>query len=204
MRQTLIAGAWLMLIVACVSCSKTTSPATPFAATSRTGQMDPRTDYTKPYLTDEKITKLIESMNEEHNPLEMIFKKGGGINTVSEMQSRVQEFNAFAQKYGFQDYQDYTAVWGRVVVGQTAIWAEGMKQDALKMIQANIDNANKELQKPDLSPDMRKVYQEQADSGQKSLADMQKQDKPALNDGDMALVKKYLPQIEEADKKYNQ
>ena len=202
MRQTLIATTLLMMIVACVSCSKTTTPGNQFAATSRPGQ-DPRNDYTKPYLTDEKITRLIDSMKEEHNPLEMIFKKGGGINTVGDMQGRVQEFNVFARKYGFQDYQDYTAVWGRVLVGQTAIWAEGMQQDALKMIQANIDNANKELQKPDLSPDMRKVYQEQVTSGQKSLADMQKQ-KPALNDADMALVKRYLPQIEEADKKYNQ
>jgi hypothetical protein len=191
-----------LLMLVCVSCSKSTTPGTQFTA-SRPGQTDTRNDYSKPYLSDEKITRLIDSMKEEHNPFQVIFKKGSGMNTPGEMQNRLQEFNAFAQKYGFQDYQDYTAVWGRVVVGQAQIWGEGMKQDAIKMIQANIDSAKKELQKPDLNPDMRKMYESQVSGGEKSLADMQKPNKSALNDADMALVKKYLPQIQEASKKYN-
>ena len=184
----------IVLTMACVSCSsKPATPGSPFTASSRAGQTNVRNDYSKPYLTDDKVTRLISSMKEEHNPFELIFKKGGQINTPGEMQSRMQEFNAFARKYGFDGYEDYTAVWGRVVVGQTTIWGEGMKQDAVK----------KELQKPDLSPEMRKMYEEQVSSSEKSLADMQKKDKSSLNDSDLALVKKYLPQIEEATKKYN-
>ncbi|HEY6252237.1 MAG TPA: hypothetical protein VI685_19960 [Candidatus Angelobacter sp.] len=202
MRTQLMATIFLILI--CASCSsKSTTPGSSFTASSRPGHSDPRNDYTTPYLSDEKITRLIDSMKEEHNPFEVIFKKGGGVNTLGDMQSRLAEFNAFAQRYGFQDYQDYTAVWGRVVVGQAAIWGEGMKQDAVKMIQSTIDSAKKELQKPDLNPDMRKMYEEQVAGSEKSLADMQKPSKPALNESDLALVKKYLPQIEEASKKYN-
>lgn len=202
MRIQLLATMLLMLV--CSACnSRPSTPGSQFTATSRPAQ-DPRNDYTRPYLTDQKISRLLDSMKEEHNPFEVVFRKGGGMNTPAEMQSRMQEFNAFAQKYGFQDYQDYTAVWGRVVVGQTQIWGEGMKQDALKMIQTSIDTAKKELQKPDLNPEMRKAYEEQVTSGEKSLADMQKPNKSELNDSDMALVRKYLPQIEEASKKYNQ
>ena len=193
----------ILLILACAACNSKPAAVTPFTASSRPGQADPRNDYTKPYLTDDKVSKLLDSMKEEHNPFEVIFKKGGGANSLGELQSRLQEFNAFAQRYGFQDYRDYTAVWGRVVVGQAQIWGEGMKQDAVKMIQGTIDNAKKELTRTDLTPDMRKMYEEQVNGGEKSLADMQKPNKSALNDNDLALVKKYLPQIETASKKYN-
>lgn len=196
-------AATALLALVCLSCSSKPTPTAPFtASSSRPSANDPRNDYSKPYLTDDKITRLINSMKEEHNPFEVVFKKGGQVNTVGEMQSRVQEFNAFAQRYGFQDYQDYTAVWGRVVVGQTQIWAEGMKQNAVTMIQSSIDNAKKELQKPDLNPDMRKAYEDQVSSGEKSLADMQKKDKSSLNDSDLALIRKHLPQLEEATRKY--
>jgi hypothetical protein len=192
-----------LLALFCASCSsKPATPGNPFTAAPRSSQADARQDYSKPYLTDEKLTKLIASMKEEHNPFEVVFKKGGQMNSLGEMQSRLEEFNAFARKYGFQDYEDYTSVWGRVVVAQAEVWGEGMKQDTAKMMQGSIDSAKKELQKPSLSPEMRKMYEEQVSSSEKSLADMQKPDKSALNDADLALVKKYLPQIEEASKKY--
>jgi hypothetical protein len=94
------------------------------------------------------------------------------------------------------------AVWGRVVVGETQIWADSMKQSTRKMIQDSIDNAKKQLQTPNLNPEMRKAYEEQVSGGEKSLADMDKPSKNSLNDSDLALVKKYLPQLQEAAKKY--
>ena len=33
----------------------------------------PANDYSKPYLTDEKMQKFLASKKEEHNPLELIF-----------------------------------------------------------------------------------------------------------------------------------
>jgi len=46
------------------------------------------------------------------------------------------------------------------------------------------------------------MYQEQIESGQKSLAAVQKSEGPSLNDADLALVKKYKSQLEEAEKRY--
>lgn len=199
-KIALIAVALLMLV--CVSCSS--KPKTSGNSFTASSQTDPRRDYSKPYLTDANVTNLIKSMNEEHNPFEVIFKQGGQINTVADMQSRMAEFNAYARKYGFQDYEDYMAVWGRVFVGQAQLWANDMKQGVEKMTRDNIDNAKKQLQDPNLSPDMRKIYEQQVTSGEKSLADMEKPGKNSLNDSDLALVKKYLPQLQEATKKYSQ
>lgn len=193
-----VKGAMALAVMAllCGSCaSKSGNPASSFQAAS--GSASAQDDYTKPYLTEEKMTKFISSMKEEHNPFEVVFKQGGGINSLGEMQSRLEEFNAFARKYGFHDYQDYTAVWGRIVVGQTQIWGESMTEKSIK-------DAEKELQKPNLSPEMRQLYQDQVKSGRESLADLKKADASALNEADLALVKKYLPQIEEATKKYKQ
>lgn len=160
-------------------------------------------DYTKPYLTDEKMTKFLESMKEEHNPLEIIFKQGGQMRNPLDVASRLREFNAFAQKYGFQDYQDYTAVWGRILAGETQLWAAEMQAGMATTLQKSIEDAKQQLKQPNLNPEMRKVYEEQIASTQKSLDDMKNQQSGStLNDSDMALIKKYKDQIEAAEKKY--
>ena len=201
MRKIPVIAVTLLMLV-CVSCSsKPKTPGTTYTASSQSNQ---RRDYSKPYLTDAKMTNLIQSMNEEHNPFEVIFKSGGQINTLADMQARMAELNAFARKYGFQDYEDYVDVWGRVLVGETQLWAADMKQNMQKMTRDSIDNAKKQLQDPNLNPDMRKIYEQQVASGEKSLADLEKPDKNALNDSDLALVKKYQPQLQDASKKYNQ
>lgn len=201
MRKIALIAATLLMLV-CISCSS--KPKTPGNSYSASSQTDSRRDYSKPYLTDANVTNLIKSMNEEHNPFEVIFKQGGQINTIADMQTRMAEFNAYAQKYGFQNYEDYMAVWGRVFVGETQIWTEDMKQGMEKMTRDNIDNAKKQLQDPNLNPDLRKLYEQQVTSGEKSLADMEKPAKSSLNDSDLALVRKYLPQLKEATQKYSQ
>jgi len=155
------------------------------------------TDYKKPYLTDDKMQRFIASMKEEHNPMELIFKQGGQTQNPASMSKRIDEFNGFSRKYGFQDYQDYTAVWGRIMAGQMQM----MGEEAFKGM---ISGAQAELKKPDLAPEMRKVYEDQIASAQKSLDDMNKKDsRSSLNPEDMELVKKYKDQIDAAEKKYN-
>lgn len=164
---------------------------------ARTSAATAANDYSKPYLTDDKMQQFLASMKEEYNPLELLFKKGGAMRNPATMSERIDEFNAFARKYGFQDYQDYTAVWGRIMAGQMQIFGQETFQNMITSAQA-------ELKKPNVAPEMQKVYQEQIASAQKGLDDMNNNSsRSAVNSADMELVKKYKDQIEAAQKKYN-
>jgi hypothetical protein len=160
-------------------------------------------DYTKPYLTDEKMTQFLASMKEERNPFEVIFKEGGGMRNPVDFAGRLEEFNSFAHKYGFQDYQDYSAVWGRIMAGQMQIWGADMVKDSVQSFQKMATDAQADLKKPNLSPEMRKMDEDQIANAQKTIDDLnQSNSKSALNAADMELVKKYKDQIEQAQKKY--
>lgn len=172
----------------------------PAAAATRAS--NPANDYTKPYLTDQKMQNFIASMKEDKNPFEVIFKKGGGMRNPLEVQARMAEFNAFARKYSFADYQDYTAVWGRITVAQLQSFAKDAMKDVVAMTEKNIQEAEEQLKKPDLSPEMRKVYESQVEGGRKSLAQLSKPAANQFNDADLALVQKYKTEIDEAQKKY--
>lgn len=153
-------------------------------------------DYSKPYLTDEKVNKLIDSMKEEHNPFEVVFKEGGQMRSPLDVASKMGQLNSFARKYGFADYQDYTAVWGRVVAGEMLLSGE-------ETFQKMISDAQAELAKPDLSPEMKKVYEDQIASSQKTLDEMNNpKSGSGLNAADMGLVKKHKDEIDQAQQKY--
>lgn len=185
----------VLLLVACVSCNKSsTSSMTP-------QQQAAARDYTKPCLTDEKIQKFIQSMGEAQNPFSKMF--AAAVTAPGQVPGEVAALDAFARKYGFSGYQDYVNVWGRIVVGQMAIMAEGMKKGVREMTQKNIQNAEEQLKNPNLSPDMRKMYEEQVAGGKKSLQEMDKPSSTEINDSDLALVRKYQSQIEEASKRFN-
>lgn len=160
-------------------------------------------DYTKPYLTDDKVNKFIASMKEEHNPFELIFKPGGKMQNPVDLASRMEEFNSFARKYGFQDYQDYTAVWGRIMAGEMQIWGAQMMSESAQTFQKMITDAQADLKKPNLSPEAQKMDEEQIASAQKAIDEMNKSSaKATLNAADFELVKKYKDQIDAAQKKY--
>jgi hypothetical protein len=153
-------------------------------------------DYTKPYLSDEKVKKLIDSMKEEHNPFEVIFKAGGQMRNPLDVASKMEELNSSARKYGFADYRDYTAVWGRVVAGEMQLLGE-------ETFQKMISDAQAELKKPDLSPEMKKIYEDQIASSQKTLDEMHNpKSGSGLNAADLGLVKRYKDQIDQAQEKY--
>jgi len=159
-------------------------------------------DYTKPYLTEEKMGKFLESMKEEMNPFEVMFSGKGG--SISDITEKLEQYNAFAKKYGFNDYADYMAVWGRITVGEMVIAGQEMNKSSIEWMQKSIATAEENLKKPDLSPEMKSMYEEQLTSSKKSLEDLQKPDTSpsSLNADDLALVAKYKAQIEEASKKY--
>jgi len=199
----------ISLILAClvtVACKsgQTGSASGMFSAASAKVPVDNPavSDYAKPYLTDDKMNKLLASMKEDHNPLEFMFKDKGPTNLLT-VGTRLEEFNSYARKYGFQDYQDYTAVWGRVTVGQMQIWGAEMMKQTTQGFQKSIADAQADLKKPNLSPEQRKFDEEQIASMQKAIDDMnQSSSKSELNAADMELVKKYKDQIEQAQKKF--
>lgn len=159
-------------------------------------------DYTKSYLTEAKMQKFLESMKEEVNPFDVVFKGGQG-GSLMDLQDKLEQYNSFAKKYGFNDYADYMAVWGRITVGEMEIAAKEMTKSGIEMMQNSIKSAEENLKKPDLSPEMKSMYEEQLKSSQQSLQDMMKPDTSSnsLNADDLALVVKYKPQIDEITKK---
>jgi hypothetical protein len=203
-RRTISFSIFLLLLAAMVtaSCnSKQTTSSGLFSSPVRANET--ANDYTKPYLTEEKMTQFLASMKEEHNPFEVIFKEGGGMRNPVDFASRLEEFNSFARKYGFQDYQDYSAVWGRIMAGQMQIWAADMMKESTQSFQKMISDAQADLKKPNLSPEQRKMDEEQIANAQKTIDDLNKSNSnSALTAADMELVKKYKDQIEQAQKKY--
>ncbi len=192
--------------LAFLSCGSKEKPAAGEPGTSTMTPSGPaksaQQDYTRPYLTEEKMAKFIASMKEERNPFELIFKEGG--QGLGDIQDRLPEYNAYAQKYGFQDYSDYISVWGRITVGEMMLWSESLNASSIKSMQDSIARAEEELKKPDLDPEMKKIYEDQIVGYKKSIADMQgeKKDESSLNVADLELVKKYKPGLDQAAEKY--
>jgi hypothetical protein len=197
-----------MALVMSFACGKKTgaekavSAAPQAAETVVPSNANVQNDYKKAYLTDEKMTKFLESLREDVNPFEVLFKGGQTMN-MSDLEKRAQEYNGFARKYGFADFGEYMAVWGRIMVGDMMIASEQMMKGSIKGMEDTIRIAEENLKKPDLSADMRSIYEEQIKNAKSSIEEFQKPaDTSGLNAEDLALVAKYKLQIDEATKKY--
>ena len=156
----------------------------------------------KPYLTDAKMAKFIESLQEDVNPFDVLFK-GGQMMKMSDIEKRAEEYNGFARKYGFADFGDYMAVWGRIMVGDMTISSQEWTKKTIQGMEESIKIAEEQLKKPDLNAEMKTIYEDQIKSSRTSIEEMSKPDEsPSLNAEDLALVAKYKAQIDEATKKY--
>jgi len=193
-------------LVASTACGKKTEAEKALSAAKAVSESmvpsNAQNDYMKPYLTDEKMVKFIESLQEDVNPFEVLFKQGGQMMQMTEIQKRAEEFSGFARKYGFADFSDYTAVWGRIMVGEMLVAAEDMKKGTIEMWEKSIQSAEESLKKPDLDAETRKMYEDQIASGKTSIEDLKKPDTSSLNEADLALIAKYKAQIDEATKKF--
>ncbi|HEX8984635.1 MAG TPA: hypothetical protein VF767_04365 [Bryobacteraceae bacterium] len=177
------------------------APASAPAASAPAASPSGQSDYSKPALTEEKLTRFIESMQEEKNPLEFIFKSGGGMRSAAEMKAKEIELNAYARKYGFKDYLEYIDTWGRVMVGQMQVGAAKMFSGMAEGARKNIQEAEAKLKDPSLSPGQRKLYVEQAEQGKRSLAELTQANANGLNAADLALVEKFNDRLNEAARK---
>jgi len=82
-----ISGRWVLVglvgigLVASTACGKKTEAEKALSAAKAVSESmvpsNAQNDYMKPYLTDEKMVKFIESLQEDVNPFEVLFKQGG-------------------------------------------------------------------------------------------------------------------------------
>lgn len=202
-RKYALLAAGLALI--CASCGKQSGGSLAAQSAPQGGHAKSAlNDYTKPYLNDDKVQRLINSMQEGKNPFDFLFGTGSKAASLATLPTAIPELDLFARKYGFGGYEDYMAVWGRVVAGQAAMMAEDMMKGARESMESSIQSAQAELKKPDLSPEMRQMYEQQIAGARESLDKMNEPDgNSALNAGDLELVKKYKDRIDEAEKKYS-
>jgi len=195
-----IAAAVLFVATGCGKKDPAARPAPVPGASAASPSSSGQSDYSRPALTEEKLTRFIESMQEEKNPLEFIFK-GGGMHSAAEMKAKEIELNAYARKYGFKDYVEYIDTWGRVMVGQMQVGAAKMFHGMAEGARKNIQEAEAKLKDPALSPEQRQKYVEQAEQGKQSLAEMTKTEASGLNAADLALIEKLNDRLNEAARK---
>src|SRR5688572_1275653 len=106
----------------------------------------PYEDLSKPYLTEQRVGNMINSLKEQENPFEILAR--GGVWTGS---SRVNEANAFARKHGFADTEEYLAAWGRTFSTWMAVKMEGANQKSIEGYETMLKVAETEMNKPDVS-----------------------------------------------------
>jgi hypothetical protein len=161
-----------------------------------------RSDYSQPALTEQKMARFLESMQEEKNPLEFIFKPGGQMRGFADMKNKEAELNAYSVKCGFSDYREYIDTWGRVTVGEIQLSAAKMMKGLSESTEKTVKAAEEKLKEPSLTAEQRQMYTEQIEQGRKSIADLTKSNSGGLNAADLALVEKYAPQLDAAAKKH--
>lgn len=172
----------------------------PESSPDRTSRSSSSHPYSQAALTGEKMTKFLESMKEEKNPLEFLFKPGGGIHSIAGMKGKETELTGFARKYGFADYNEYVDTWGRITLGRLQIDSAPMFKSMAETARQGIQEAEAQLSKANLTAEQRQMYSEQLETGKRQLADVKKNDTNTLNAADLALVEKFKPQIDAAEK----
>lgn len=203
MRRMVTAVAMGLLLV---SCTKSTDEGSSAGGSpGGAGSEDPLEDYSKPYLTEAKVTRLLDSMKDEDGFARIAEKLSQPVGWRGVM-GQAKELDAFARRYEFKDFQEYVAVWGRVWMG----WGQEIGGQAMNegraYLSKSIEEAEAALKKPDLTPEMREMYEAQIAAAKEAIDDMeaQKSDQDALSEKDMAIVRKLRPQIEAAMKSHQE
>lgn len=191
LRAAAIAG---LILLAGAGCGR------PESSPARTGPSSSNHPYSQAALTEEKMAKFLESMKEDKNPLEFLFKPGAGIRSMAAMKGKETELTGFARKYGFADYNEYMDTWGRITVGRLQIDSALMFKSMAETARQSIQEAEAQLRKSNLTSEQRQLYSEQLETGKRQLADLEKNDTNSLNAADLALVEKFKPQIDAAEK----
>jgi hypothetical protein len=155
----------------------------------------PYEDQSKPYITEERMGNLLNSLKERQNPFE-ILSEGGAIGAVTG--SSLESMNAFARKHKFADAEEYMGAWGRVFAAYLAVKMEDVNKAAISGSESQLKMIEAELKKPDLDPEIRKGWEEQAKSLREQLEEARKPQDTEMNKQDLEVMRKHSKEYEEA------
>jgi hypothetical protein len=184
----------LFALLFCAGCQKKEEAPVSFAAPVS----EPAPLYKQPALTDEKITRFLASVADDKKPLGLAFRPGSQAPGTAEMKFREAEFDAYAQKHGFQHFGEYADTWNRLSQGQLQVDGAASRSEAIERNRKAILEAEAELIRPDVTDEERQMYTRRMQTAETNLVNQSKADEYGLNEPDLALVKKYSARIEAA------
>jgi hypothetical protein len=172
------------------------SPSTPSADAA------PIVDPTKAYLTDDKMTRFVDSMRAEANPFDFLFRMNSGDEAAKPHaqlgSERLAQLDGFARKFGLAGAEEYFQIWTRIMLAEMSELAESARQmgdEAAALLE-------KRLQRPDLPETERQDLQKQLEQVKERFAAEDVRG-ATLNSADLEVVRKYKGDIDEALKRWN-
>jgi len=157
----------------------------------------PRDDMSKPYLSEAKVGNFIKSLEGDRNAFE-ILTTDNSLLSAAKSGKRLAELDALAKKYGFENTEDYMAVWSRLMAANLALMAEATMKTTREMYEGTIKISEEQLKRTDLTPELREMNQEQIKASREALEEFKKPQEKGLNDKDIEIFRKHKAAFEEA------
>jgi hypothetical protein len=167
---------------------------------SSTGDEKPWDDLTKPYLSDKNMGNFIESLKDANGPFDAVSK---GKVTALNMQGRMNEFEASAKKHGFASGDEYLGAWMRINATMMQVMQDDGNQSMINMHEASIRSYQETLKKPEVTPEMRQVLEDQIKNSNETLEALKQPREGGVNAKDIETFKKHKAAFEEAMKKWS-
>jgi len=191
---------WMALALALAPSACKSEAKTGAASADAAPIIDPRA----PYLTDELMTRFVESMRADANPFDFLFRAqhGGGEEgkpAGNYGPERLEKMNAFARGFGLAGAEEYFQIWTRIMLAEMTDLAESaraMGDDMARLLE-------KRLQRPDLPEAERRDLEEQLRQVKERFAAEDVRGS-TLNSADVEVVRRFQGAIDEALVKWNQ
>ena len=163
------------------------------AAGSNDGEK-PWDDMKKPFLSEQKMGNMVASLKDPNTPFATF---ESGVNAFN-AEAKLKEFDATARKHGFKDGEEYRAVWARIVNASMQVTQNESNESMIKGLEESIKSAQEALKKPDVTPEVRKVYEQQIQSSQQSIESYKQMKLSVANEQDVEVFKKHRVEFEAA------
>jgi len=157
----------------------------------------PRDDMTKPYLSEAKVGNFIKSLEGDRNVID-ILTMDNSLLSAAQSGKRLSELEALAKKHGFENTEDYLAVWARLMAANMTIGAETTMKSTREMYETTLKNSEEQLKRKDLTPELREMNEAQAKAARETLEELKKPQEKPINDKDLELFRKHKAAFDEA------
>ena len=156
----------------------------------------PWEDPAKPYLTEKKMGDFVASLKDPKTPFDA-FAKGL---TAFNAEGRMAEFEASAKRHGFESADEYMGAWMRIMGASTQVQMDESIEGIVKGQEDALKTAEEALKKPDLTPEMKELYQNQAQGARQAIEAYKQPRDGGVNAQDIATFKKHRAEFEAAFK----